>query len=320
MSELSSSNWSESAGSNNAAPPNGWPEGMAPSAVNDAAREMMAVLKRFWNRVNPSAASGGAANAYTLTPTSALAAYVTGEVYSFRANFTNTGSVTLNISGLGAKTLKKYTPSGKIVLAPGDIQSGMPVQLVYDGTDLILTSQAANNGGWELLSTQTASNSATLDFTSVITSVYDTYRLDLVNITPASDAALWLRTSTDNGANYDASAGNYGWGIFGIVVGGTDGNLQSSADTKIIIAGGLLGDIEATSAPGLSGWVEFSAPSAVKQLIVRYDVAYANSSGNFAVAKGAGRRVAAADVDAVRLLMSTGNIASGVARLYGLRK
>jgi hypothetical protein len=37
--------WSTVAASNSATPPDGWPEGMAPSTVNDAAREMMAQIK-----------------------------------------------------------------------------------------------------------------------------------------------------------------------------------------------------------------------------------------------------------------------------------
>lgn len=41
--------WSTSAGSNTATPPDGWPEGMAPSGVNDAAREMMAQIKTYAN-------------------------------------------------------------------------------------------------------------------------------------------------------------------------------------------------------------------------------------------------------------------------------
>lgn len=41
------STWSETAANNNAAPPDGMPEGMYPSAVNDAAREMMAAVRRW---------------------------------------------------------------------------------------------------------------------------------------------------------------------------------------------------------------------------------------------------------------------------------
>src|SRR5574341_33537 len=43
MSKLGS--WSTTPGSNNATPPDGWPEGQAPSTVNDCAREMMASIR-----------------------------------------------------------------------------------------------------------------------------------------------------------------------------------------------------------------------------------------------------------------------------------
>lgn len=39
--------WSTTAASNNAAPPSGWPEGMAPSAVNNTGRQMMADIRSF---------------------------------------------------------------------------------------------------------------------------------------------------------------------------------------------------------------------------------------------------------------------------------
>lgn len=39
--------WSQTPGSNNATPPDGWPEGQAPSTVNDCAREMMASIRTY---------------------------------------------------------------------------------------------------------------------------------------------------------------------------------------------------------------------------------------------------------------------------------
>jgi len=41
--------WSTTAGNNNTTPPDGWPEGQAPSTVNDCAREMMAAIKTAVN-------------------------------------------------------------------------------------------------------------------------------------------------------------------------------------------------------------------------------------------------------------------------------
>jgi hypothetical protein len=44
------SDWSTTAADNDAAPPSGAPEGMAPSAVNDVIRQMMADLRTAYNR------------------------------------------------------------------------------------------------------------------------------------------------------------------------------------------------------------------------------------------------------------------------------
>ena len=41
--------WSTTAASNNAASPDGWPENMPPSGVNNSAREMMAEIREVWN-------------------------------------------------------------------------------------------------------------------------------------------------------------------------------------------------------------------------------------------------------------------------------
>src|SRR6476646_7505143 len=37
--------WSQTPGNNNSTPPDGWPEGQAPSTINDCAREMMAQIR-----------------------------------------------------------------------------------------------------------------------------------------------------------------------------------------------------------------------------------------------------------------------------------
>lgn len=43
--------WSTTAGNNNSTPPDGWPEGQAPSTVNDCAREMMAQIRTLINDI-----------------------------------------------------------------------------------------------------------------------------------------------------------------------------------------------------------------------------------------------------------------------------
>lgn len=117
---------------------------MAPSGVNDAWRAGMGAIMRWWNRANGRYASTGTTPNYVLTPTVALAAYVTGERYSFRANFTCGATPTLNISALGAKNIKKFVNgTTKANLAANDIMSGQAVTVEYDGTDMLMVTPTA---------------------------------------------------------------------------------------------------------------------------------------------------------------------------------
>jgi microcystin-dependent protein len=145
MAELSSTSFSEIDASNNAPSPSGFPEGMNMSGLNDSGRAVMAAVKRFWGRIQGRYASTGSSNAYALTPDVPLGAYVTGERYSFRANFTNSAAATLNISTLGTRAIKKMALAGKVNLAAGDIQSGQPVTVEYDGTDMVMTTPATTD-------------------------------------------------------------------------------------------------------------------------------------------------------------------------------
>jgi len=143
MADISQSSWSETDANNNVAAPNGFPEGMPPSGVNDAARAVMGAVKRFWDRNNAALASTGSANAQVLTYAIAPTGYATGERYTFRAGAANTGAVTLDINGLGAKDIRKG--DGTTALAAGDILAGQAVEVAYDGTRFQLLSRSGND-------------------------------------------------------------------------------------------------------------------------------------------------------------------------------
>lgn len=82
----------------------------------------------------------GSTNAFAVTLNPAPTAYVEGMVINFKAGSTNTGSATLNVNSLGAKSIKK---SGTASLSSGDIVSGMEVSVIYDGTNFQILSQTA---------------------------------------------------------------------------------------------------------------------------------------------------------------------------------
>lgn len=131
MSELTSANWSETAASNSAAPPDGAPEGWNPSDANNVVREGMSALKKFFNRISVTLTAGGGTTAYTLAPSVALAAYA-DEIWSWIMPSTNAVDATQNISGLGARNIQKFTAGAWANVAAGDLPSGAYVAAKYD--------------------------------------------------------------------------------------------------------------------------------------------------------------------------------------------
>lgn len=142
MSEMSSSNWSEVDANNTAAAPNGWASGTFPNQVEGIGQATMGALKRWWDRMNGTVTSTGSSNAYVYTPSNVSypASIVTGEEFTFKANFTNTSAATLAINGLTAKSIFKQTTSGPAALSGGEIQSGQLVKVQYDGTQYQIIS------------------------------------------------------------------------------------------------------------------------------------------------------------------------------------
>lgn len=75
--------------------------------------------------------TAGGTTAYTLTSGLSLAAYVSGQSFLIKMNATNTGASTLNVDGLGTKSITK---NGATALASGDLVSGQIYRVAYDGT------------------------------------------------------------------------------------------------------------------------------------------------------------------------------------------
>jgi len=74
----------------------------------------------------------------TLTP--AITAYQAGQMFSFISAGANTGAVTLNVNGVGAKAVTKL---GSTALAAGDITANAIIIVQYDGTEFQLVAPAA---------------------------------------------------------------------------------------------------------------------------------------------------------------------------------
>ena len=154
--------YSVTADDNNATSPAGMPENMAPSGVNNSWRESFARVKRWYEDINGTKSTTGSSNAYVLAAARTVTAYAQGDAYMFRANFTNTAAVTLNVDSVGAVAIVNNTQSA---LAAGQIQSGGMYLVAYDATNskFQLVGASATSASGDNIFIFNASPSATLE-------------------------------------------------------------------------------------------------------------------------------------------------------------
>ncbi|WP_278370209.1 hypothetical protein, partial [Pseudoalteromonas lipolytica] len=124
--------YSTTADDNNSTPPDGAPEGMAPSSVNNTMREAYARIKRWYEDCQGAKTTTGSSNAYLLAASRVVASYAAGDSYMFKANHTNTSAgSTLNVDSVGAKAI--VTPTGAAIAA-GSITSGGVYLVAYEAS------------------------------------------------------------------------------------------------------------------------------------------------------------------------------------------
>jgi hypothetical protein len=223
-----------------------------------------------------------------------------------------------------------YTISGTTLTMTSGVPLDSKVWIVHLGVRGTTTTPADGSveeasfgtdvmaGAWKHLQTQTASSSATLDFTAFNSSLYDDYELIVDNLVPASDnVTLVLRTSTDGGSTYDAGVSDYSWGS--LYTGTTAAGGNDEADSGISLANA--NTFGTGTSEGASSRIQIINPAAAAFTRVLFHTGGRRAADNVTfTSAGFGMRLSAADVNAVRLLFSSGNIASGTARLYGRRK
>lgn len=171
-------------------------------------------------------------------------------------------------------------------------------------------------GALVFLESHTASSSATLDFTTFISSTYDDYLFEFVGLQPASDAVnLDCQFGTGGGPTYQAS--NYRWAQYVVTDSGLSGIANSASDGAIHIFNGA-GN---TSTKSISGSLRLYAPqsASLHKLGVMDCIAIATDASMQRMEGGCAWADTTA-LTAVRFLFGSGNIASGVIRCYGVTK
>ena len=171
------------------------------------------------------------------------------------------------------------------------------------------------SGRWEKIETHTASSDATIDFTSGISSDYDTYMIIMEDILPATDnSILNMRMSTSS--TFNAGASDYSWAQISGVVPTSESGTGDNADSKMQISGSAIGTGGNESMNGVL--IIHNLAKAIKTWFTGTTIVL-NSTPNTASSVTGGRYLTAEANDGIRFLMSSGNIASGTFTLYGLK-
>jgi hypothetical protein len=176
--------------------------------------------------------------------------------------------------------------------------------------------QGLPGNGLVLLATATPTGVATCDFTASIDGTYEEYELHLQNVVPATNnVTLTLRTSANSGGAWDSSASAYDW----VALSASATVTSSAGDTSIRLGSSASDTPNTASTGGVSGVVRIFDPAGTtsnKQISAALVVGAAGLGGVSVSA----RRLATAAVNGLRLLFTSGNIASGKVKLYGVKK
>ena len=89
----------------------------------------------------------GTSTAYVLTLNAAMPAYIDGTCFLVRTHVANTGPATLNVNGLGAKSLKKFVTGVPTDLVAGDLGLGQKVLACYDSAGATALHVMSPGGG-----------------------------------------------------------------------------------------------------------------------------------------------------------------------------
>jgi hypothetical protein len=197
---------------------------------------------------------------------------------------------------------------GRTTASSGDIEEiSVVAPLSFSG------GQLGSTAGIVKISTQTASASADVRFTSGIDSTYRAYRFEVEVLVPATDnVSVSMQVSTDGGSTWKTTS--YLSGIWSVTSGGASG---AATSTTGVILSGLMSN-QATLG-GLSGFLTLVNPSNASNKNIFGQTIATRQAGAIEINAVGGQWTGSqAAVDAVRFIASSGNLASGKVTMFGV--
>ena len=220
---------------------------------------------------------------------------------------TSTNTVTLAGNDLRANTVK---------------DAGGNTLWVSDGSGNLSSVNSALTGNLKLLTTQTASSSSSLSFTTLIDSTYDVYIFKWIDVVPASNnVRLGVNFSSDGGSNYNVTKTTSYFSADHSEDNNTAG-LQYVAAADLAQATGVqrLSDGVSTGSGDetTSGQLHLFAPSSTTYIKHFYSVANAAGGAWFTESFAAGYCNTTSAINAIQFTFISGTLASGTFKMYGL--
>ena len=201
----------------------------------------------------------------------------------------------------------------------------MSINVCNNNSMSAITSLPSGVGGGSLnlISTQTASSSSTISFTSGIDSTYDAYMFKFYDIHAATDSVDFVfNLSADSGSNYNVTKTSSYFRAWHSEAG-DDTNLRYETGSDLAQGTGFqsltnsdLGNGNDESCVGTLHLFNPSSTTFVKHFIATTNTYHsADYTFNSFIAGYANTTSA---IDAVQFKMDSGNIDSGVIKLYGV--
>jgi hypothetical protein len=200
----------------------------------------------------------------------------------------------------------------------------LPAGITNASISAVTSFANAPAGTLTLLSTQTASASATISFTTGLNSTYDEYIFKFINIHPATDASEFqVNFSTDGGSNYNVTKTTT---YFQVYHGEGDASAGIAYEATYDLAQGTgvqrifdnVGNDNDQNSVGTLTLFNPSSTTYVKHFIFRGNTA---ENADYSIESDvAGYCNTTSAVNAVQFSFSSGNIDDGIIKMYGVKK
>jgi hypothetical protein len=163
-----------------------------------------------------------------------------------------------------------------------------------------------------IISSATASNSATIDFT--LPNGYNSFEIKCIGLIPVTDnVAFWVRVSTDGGSTFAAGASDYAYQR-NIQNGFAAAPVLNTGDSKIIFLGGNIGNGTGRYFNAIVKIWNNESSSQYKNITGEFNTYRSDSVYSIGIINGVYQANTA--INAIRILLSSGNISSGFFELW----